>query len=161
MDLDGRTPKRRKVTPAPALLPRKAESNPRGYLTLARAEFAIVAQDAPLEHLDESTSPASPRSVEIRTYSGASLLSLSVAGSRRLEYWSIIESCTDSERQLLDECVRLAPVSKYDIDCTAGPVACHHATITHSSTNPAAYTLTASIAWRDDKTARDKLRDEQ
>jgi E3 ubiquitin-protein ligase SHPRH len=153
--MDERDSKRRKLTPSSVL----SESHLRGYLTLAQAEYTVVPHDEPPS--DEYTSPAYSRSVIIKSYSGAALIRL--ADQERKHWpaeWSIIESCTDHARQLLDDCVKLESVLKYDKDSTACPLACHSATIMPKSSHPKTYTLTTSIVWRNDTVARDKVKDE-
>jgi E3 ubiquitin-protein ligase SHPRH len=159
MDMVERPSKRRRITAS--LSSTVSESYLRGYLTIAQAEFTIVhAQPCDAaNHLDQNTSPTS---VVIKKYSGASLLNLADHHRKQLPEWSIIESCTDQARQLLDECVKLESVLKYEKDSAACPLACYYATIefTPTSAHPDAYTLTASILWRNDTVARDKVKDE-
>lgn len=159
MEFDERAKKRRRVTPSPASI--ISESYLRGYLILAQAEFIVAHKDLhdPPDRLVRNTSPFP---VIVKRYSGASLISLTDQNRKGLPDCSIIESCTDQARQLLDDCVKLESVLKYDKDSIACPLVCHHATIkfTPTSACPEAYTLTASIVWRDDIVAQDKVKDE-
>ena len=160
MDMVERPSKRRKVTASPSST--VSESYLRGYLTIAQAEFTIVPAQ-PCDAANNFNPNTSPTSVVIKKYSGVSILLLTDHNRKQLPEWSLIESCTDQESQLLDECVQLESALKYKSDSVACPLACHYATVgfTPTSAYPEAYTLTASIVWRNDTVARDKVKDEQ
>ena len=137
MEYEERTVKRRRVTASSPSSPPPAsssssssvltESYKRGYLTLARAEILIAPEYALL--LTDTGDVSTPVSVNIKAYSGASRIQLTSQARKALPTFTAICAIPDQVRQLLDDCIKLESVLKYEKDSPACPIACHHATV--------------------------------
>ena len=134
MDCEERTVKRRRViASSPSSLRASSptcivtESYRRGYLTLAQAEIPVAPEYALV--LTDTGDVSAPVLVSIKAYSGGSRIQLTSQARKALPTFTAIYAIPDQARQLLDDCIKLESVLKYDKDSPACPIACHHATV--------------------------------